>query len=275
MNYTVSRRKMLGLLAAGAALPYSPPLLPAIKRNYRIRTVTAGVLMPGVGEIGALERVGTFLDGCRKRFEDADYQVQTLRLATQPLMDYLDDWSGSASMDAIRQMDDFCRERGLMLSLGPVNHRGQDSGEFVSWLVELITRTTNTSCSLAVAAPGLLQGADLPYIGYPGDVFLGQVMDRALLPRIGPGWRLRRCAETALTLAAHEYARRGIGVAWLPGSMARDDLASGRLVRLAEDVPSLDMEIWMIRLPRADGGGWDDDWRRLADTLSLAPPPAL
>jgi len=128
---------------------------------------------------------------------------------------------------------------------------------------------------IPVAAPGLLQGVDLPYIGYPGDVFLGQVMDRALLPRIGPDRRLRRCAETALTLAAHEYARRGIGVAWLPETMARDDLSSGRLVRLARDVPALGMEIWMIRLPRTDGGGWDDDWQSLADTLSLAPPPPL
>jgi len=128
---------------------------------------------------------------------------------------------------------------------------------------------------IPVAAPGLFSGRDLPYIGYPGDVFLGQVMDRALLPRIGPERTLRRCAETALTLAAHEYARRGIGVAWLPESMARDDLATARLERLAEDIPALDMEIWMIRLPRADGGGWDDDWQRLADTLCLAPSPPL
>jgi DNA-binding transcriptional LysR family regulator len=128
---------------------------------------------------------------------------------------------------------------------------------------------------IPVAAPGLPRGDTLPYIGYPGDVFLGQVMDRALLPRIGPGRPLCRCAETALTLAAHEYARRGIGVAWLPLSMLHDDLASGRLERLDGDVPSLDMEIWMIRLPRADAGGWDDDWRRLAATLDLAPPPSL
>lgn len=128
---------------------------------------------------------------------------------------------------------------------------------------------------IPVAAPGLLRGADLPYIGYPGDVFLGQVMDRALLPRIAPDRRLRRCAETALTLAAHEYARRGIGVAWLPESMARDDLAAGRLVPLAPDVPGLDMEIWMIRLPRSDASGGDEDWQGLALTLSLAQPPSL
>jgi len=126
-----------------------------------------------------------------------------------------------------------------------------------------------------VAAPCLPTKGALPYIGYPGDVFLGQVMDRALLPRIGPDRPLRRCAETALTLAAHEYARRGIGVAWLPESMVCDDLSAGRLTRLAADVPRLDMEIWMLRLPRADGGTWDADWQRLADTLSLAPPSPL
>ena len=128
---------------------------------------------------------------------------------------------------------------------------------------------------IPVSAPGLPRGDDLPYIGYPGDVFLGQVMDRALLPRIGPDRRLRRCAETALTLAAHEYARRGIGIAWLPESVVRDDLAVGRLVLLAPDVPELDMEIWMIRLPRNDASGWDVDWQGLADTLSLAQPPSL
>ena len=128
---------------------------------------------------------------------------------------------------------------------------------------------------IPVAAPGLPRDDELSYIGYPGDVFLGQVMDRALLPRIASDRRLRRCAETALTLAAHEYARRGIGVAWLPESMARDDLASGRLVSLAHDVPWLDMEIWMIRLPRAAASGWEQDWQGLVDTLSLAPPPSL
>jgi DNA-binding transcriptional LysR family regulator len=127
---------------------------------------------------------------------------------------------------------------------------------------------------IPVAAAGLRPGADLPYIGYPGDVFLGQVMDRALLPRIGPDVRLRRCAETALTLAAHEYARRGIGVAWLPEAMARADLAAGILVGMAPGLPAIDMAIWMLRL-EGQAEGWEGDWQRLAGTLRLARGPGL
>jgi DNA-binding transcriptional LysR family regulator len=122
---------------------------------------------------------------------------------------------------------------------------------------------------LPVAAPTLMTADDMPYVGYPGDVFLGQVMDRALLPRIAPGLRLRRCAETALTLAAHEYARRGIGLAWLPEAMAQPDLDAGRLVSLAPRLPALDMALWMLRLA-GQGAGWEEDWQRLAGLGGLA-----
>ena len=120
---------------------------------------------------------------------------------------------------------------------------------------------------LPVATPQLMQGPDLPYIAYPGDVFLGQVMARAILPRIPAHRVLRRRAETALTLAAHEYARRGIGVAWLPEGMARDDLASGRLMALDDTLPALDMALWMIRLTESGTAPWARDWSRLVTTL--------
>lgn len=120
---------------------------------------------------------------------------------------------------------------------------------------------------LPVATPRLMQGPDLPYIAYPGDVFLGQVMARAILPRIPAPRVLRRRAETALTLAAHEYARRGIGVAWLPEGMARDDLASGRLMALDDTLPALDMALWMIRLTESGTAPWARDWSRLVTAL--------
>ncbi|WP_297769441.1 LysR family transcriptional regulator [uncultured Roseovarius sp.] len=120
-----------------------------------------------------------------------------------------------------------------------------------------------------VAAPRLGQGSDLPFIGYPGDVFLGQIMARAILPRIPARRVLRRRAETALTLAAHEYARRGIGVAWLPEGMVQADLAEGRLVALGPVLPEQEMELWMIRLVEHSDDGWAHDWERLRAALAI------
>lgn len=120
---------------------------------------------------------------------------------------------------------------------------------------------------LPVATPRLACGADLPYVAYPPDVFLGQVMVRAVLPRIPPGRILRRRAECALTLAAHEYARRGIGVAWLPEAMVRGDLAEGRLVCLDDSLPGLEMQLWMIRLSERADDTWAPDWARLVAAL--------
>ena len=120
-----------------------------------------------------------------------------------------------------------------------------------------------------VAAPRLAQGNDLPFIGYPADVFLGQIMARTILPRIPAHRVLRRRAETALTLAAHEYARRGIGVAWLPEDMVQRDLDEGRLVPLDQTLPEQEMELWMIRLSERNDDGWAHDWSRLVAALGV------
>lgn len=121
---------------------------------------------------------------------------------------------------------------------------------------------------LPVASPALPQGTALPYIGYPDDVFLGQVMARAILPRIPADRRPQRRTETALTLAAHEYARRGIGVAWLPQTMVAGDVAAGRLLRLDRSLPASDLQLWMLRLSERADEGWSDVWARLVGALA-------
>ncbi|MGC1428089.1 MAG: LysR family transcriptional regulator [Albidovulum sp.] len=99
-----------------------------------------------------------------------------------------------------------------------------------------------------VVAPGVIDQTDWPMIAYPSGVFLGEIVDRMILPRVTPDIRFTRKAETALTLAALQYALSGIGVAWLPKSMVTGDVAAGRLVMLDDKLPVQELDIRLIRL---------------------------
>lgn len=94
---------------------------------------------------------------------------------------------------------------------------------------------------------------DLPYIAYPSEVFLGQVMDRLVLPT------LRRLsdpvpkAETALTLAAVELAAVGVAVAWVPLSLAATRLNAGTLIDLSATLPNVKLDVTAVRLLSTSG----------------------
>lgn len=91
-------------------------------------------------------------------------------------------------------------------------------------------------------------GGELPVVAYPGDVFLGQVANREVLPSIGAALIVRKKAETALTLAGLQLAMAGIGVAWLPQSLAAPYLAGGVLTDLSASLPACTLSIVALRL---------------------------
>lgn len=93
-----------------------------------------------------------------------------------------------------------------------------------------------------------LAAGPLPYIAFPPDVFLGQVLDRLILPRVTHTTRPIAKAETALTLAAIELAAVGVAVAWVPMSLARARIADGTLIDLSPELPSYQLEVTAVRL---------------------------
>lgn len=152
MTSNFSRRNFLGLLGAGAILPYSGKLSASVSHNFRIRTITAGVKLASADDMGSLQKAAGFLKKSQGQFEAMGYEVQTLRIATQALAAYLPDWRESASMDKIKRLDAFAAEHNIMFSLGPANYAGDDSDDFVSWLAEALSSHNWISSSLVVAS---------------------------------------------------------------------------------------------------------------------------
>ncbi len=110
-------------------------------------------------------------------------------------------------------------------------------------------------------------GGEIPVIAYPVDVFFGEVMHQEIFPHIRGQTSIRKKTETALTLAALQLAIVGVGVAWLPQSLATPDLASGRLSDLSDMLPGSQMSIVALRLNDPNSPAKDRIWELISATI--------
>jgi DNA-binding transcriptional LysR family regulator len=113
------------------------------------------------------------------------------------------------------------------------------------------------------ALQGNLLLGELPVISYPSDAFLGRLFNDELLARLPNAPHVRRKVETALTLAALEFAIKGIGVAWLPESVAREAIDDGRLRDLGDLLPAARLTIVAVRLINEHTATEDLIWREI------------
>ncbi len=105
---------------------------------------------------------------------------------------------------------------------------------------------------------------ELPVIAYPADVFLGQVQRRMIFPRLTRIGHVRPRLETALTLAALEFARTGFALAWIPEPLARAEIKAHRLVDLSSSLPSIAMTLIAARLRDSNSAIVNEVWDRMS-----------
>ncbi len=136
---------------------------------------------------------------------------------------------------------------------------------------------------LPVAAPGLFagdspgEGEALPLIGYPTEAYFGAILAARLLPQLHQRYRITETCETALTPAQLELALNRWGVAWLPQTMAREALDSGRLLDLSAPLGEVPMRVALLRLRTPHAPREETVWHALINALgepqSESPPP--
>lgn len=114
-----------------------------------------------------------------------------------------------------------------------------------------------------------LEQKDLPLITYPSSIYLGEVLRVHVLPNLARDITTYSVAETGLTPAVLQFIRQGLGIGWLPRSVAHEALARGELVDLSTELPSTALTIKVVR---TRSGGSDlsrDAWTRLRDEATV------
>src|SRR2546421_1869191 len=78
-----------------------------------IRTITLGIADAHPLRRAMIERAATILKQASARYTEAGYEVQTVRLSTRPIFDDLADWSSSALLSYVQELQRILEDVGL------------------------------------------------------------------------------------------------------------------------------------------------------------------
>ncbi|PYP35725.1 MAG: DUF711 domain-containing protein [Gemmatimonadetes bacterium] len=154
----MSRRELIEMLGAAALVPLTSraasvrvggPAGP----GFRIRTITAGTNVKGAADLRGVEHALAFLKKAKRLVTDAGYEVQTIRIATQPFLEEAGHRTRANALPDLQALDRAVVDGGALLSLGPVLAPDGDDPEFGPWAAELARTTRNISFSVRVVSP--------------------------------------------------------------------------------------------------------------------------
>lgn len=120
----------------------------------RIRTLTAGIALASIDDEAAVERALARLGRARKRAQDAGFEVQTIRVATQPVIAPLSASQRNAALAACEKLDRLLAPSGAVFSIGPLLTADRFDPELGAWAAALVKRTRSISFSVDVVSSG-------------------------------------------------------------------------------------------------------------------------
>jgi len=238
-----SRRSfILGVAAAAAAAPLlrAPRTLiraqafSADRRLLRVRTLTAGVSLKKFSDARPVEAALDALLRTKRRFEDAGYEVQTVRVATPSLLGVASSQERQSTLGAIEQLDDVVARHGALLSIGSVLTVDREDAGLASWASELVQATRVTSFSVTVASP---EGSQLRRsVSVAAEVILS--LSRAA-PQGAANFRFAAAANvpagTPFFPAAYHDGPDALAVGLESPRLLRDAVAGGGGIARAEE----------------------------------------
>ena len=118
----------------------------------RVRTITAGVELTPAFELDRVEKAVSFVTRSKRAFEAAGYEVQTIRVATNPVVASLSATARHIALDQLRRIDELVAAQGVIFNIGPVLTEDRADDGLVEWSHELVRTTRTISFSTAIAS---------------------------------------------------------------------------------------------------------------------------
>src|SRR3984893_9716581 len=140
------RLLVIGTLSIGGG----PTPAAAIERKPKIRTITAFVRIDSSQYRQQIEETVTMLRQAKGAFEKSGYEVQTIRITTQPFTQYVGSRSAAEALDFFKSLDDLSKRDSFMLNIGPLILAESSDVAKVELLSQVLANT-GVHASLVVA----------------------------------------------------------------------------------------------------------------------------
>jgi uncharacterized protein (UPF0210 family) len=121
-------------------------------RALRVRTITTGLELSPRGESPRIDNALAFLAAAKRGFVSAGYEVQTLRIATNPWLAGAAPGERRQLLARVRELDQIVRGHDAILSVGPVLTEDRADDSLAEWADELIATTEKVSFSVVIAS---------------------------------------------------------------------------------------------------------------------------
>jgi uncharacterized protein (UPF0210 family) len=122
----------------------------ASERKPKIRTITAFVRIDSSQYRQQLEEALTVLRQAKTAFERGGYEVQTIRITTQPFAQYVGSRSAAEALDFFKSLDDLSKRNTFILNIGPLTLANSSDAIKVDLLSHVLAQT-RANASLVVA----------------------------------------------------------------------------------------------------------------------------
>ena len=119
-------------------------------RKPRIRAITAFVRIEPSQYRQQIEEAVTVLRQAKAAFERGDYEVQTIRITTQPFTRYISDPPVPEALEFFKSLDELSKKDSFMLNIGSLTLGGSSDAAKVALLSQILA-TTRVNASVVVA----------------------------------------------------------------------------------------------------------------------------
>jgi uncharacterized protein len=129
-----------------------PPATPAPPLpKPKIRTITAFIRLDPNRYPQQLADTLSFLQTAKAAYEKSGYEVQTLRIATQPFPEYTRNMTAVETFKFLRTLDHYAQSQDFLISVGPAMLKSGDDSNWAALLANALAPATNMSGSIVIA----------------------------------------------------------------------------------------------------------------------------